>query len=129
MDDVLTEIASERRRQIEKEGWAPEHDDGHRKGELALAAALYATPIPLFAVQVQKPPLSAAGHEGAVSWMDPWPFKRWRHVRHDLDVQVKDGDKRATTEPRRALIKAAALIVAEIERLDRAALKEQSHAS
>jgi hypothetical protein len=31
-------IAAERRRQIEAEGWTPEHDDQHSDGVLALAA-------------------------------------------------------------------------------------------
>lgn len=35
-------IAAERQRQIEKEGWTPEHDDDHEHGELAVAAAWYA---------------------------------------------------------------------------------------
>lgn len=37
-------IAEERRRQIEAEGWTPEHDDQHDDEELALAAACYAMP-------------------------------------------------------------------------------------
>ena len=36
-------IAAERRRQVEKEGWTAEHDSGHPSGELAMAAACYAT--------------------------------------------------------------------------------------
>lgn len=35
---ALEDIAAERRRQIEVEGWAPEHDDLHRDGVLARAA-------------------------------------------------------------------------------------------
>lgn len=38
---VIDEIAAERRRQIEAEGWSPEHDDTHDDGELALAAQCY----------------------------------------------------------------------------------------
>ncbi|MFV0348332.1 MAG: hypothetical protein ACK5JO_07070 [Halodesulfovibrio sp.] len=37
-------IAAERARQIEKEGWTPEHDDQHEPEELELAAACYAMP-------------------------------------------------------------------------------------
>jgi hypothetical protein len=36
-------IALERQRQIVKEGWTNEHDDFHDEGELAIAAACYAT--------------------------------------------------------------------------------------
>src|SRR5665213_827262 len=35
-------IAHERKRQIETEGWTPEHDDAHTLGELAAAGACYA---------------------------------------------------------------------------------------
>jgi hypothetical protein len=35
----IERIAAERRRQVEAEGWTPEHDDGHRYGHLARAAA------------------------------------------------------------------------------------------
>ncbi len=36
-------IAAERRRQVEVEGWTPEHDAEHVNGELAVAASCYAT--------------------------------------------------------------------------------------
>lgn len=34
-------IAAERQRQLEAEGWTPEHDDGHTHTELSSAAACY----------------------------------------------------------------------------------------
>ncbi len=40
--DGVAAIAAERRRQVEAEGWTPEHDDQHTRGELARAAACYA---------------------------------------------------------------------------------------
>ena len=96
---VIEEIAAERRRQIEAEGWTPEHDDTHRFGEMARAAAFYA----LHAGWSQ--------HPRATGWPTfppgSWPFE---------DEWWKPKD------PRRDLVRAAALIVAEIERLDRAAL-------
>jgi hypothetical protein len=76
-------IAAERQRQIEAEGWTPEHDDGHATGDLAEAAAAYTlNDVTLF----------------------PWP-DWW-----------KPG-----TDPVRRLVKAGALIAAEIDRLSRAA--------
>ena len=36
-------IARERQRQIEREGWTPEHDDEHTRGELVGAAMCYAS--------------------------------------------------------------------------------------
>lgn len=85
---VIDEIAAERRRQIGEEGWTPEHDDEHRTGEMAQAAACYA---------LRATPLLDLAHD-AWPWSDAW----WKpkDLRHDL-------------------IRAAALIVAEIERLDR----------
>lgn len=83
-------IAAERRRQVEAEGWTPEHDDGHTQGEIARAAACYAMP-------------PESRRDGVLlHW--PWKTTDW-----------KPGDRI------RDLEKAGALIVAEIERLSRAA--------
>lgn len=84
---AIEDIAAERRRQIEAEGWTPEHDDNHRDGAMAEAAACYC-----IGSQYDLRP-------------DRWPWHKdwWK-----------------PTTRRRNLIKAAALIVAEIERLDRA---------
>lgn len=88
---ALEDIAAERKRQIEVEGWTPDHDDKHDDESLIQAAAAYC----LMAAEL---PQSAT---------DVWPYgwgSKWLK----------------STEPRRDLVKAAALIVAEIERLDRA---------
>lgn len=80
-------------RQLVSEGWTEEHDDRHEKGELLLAAISYA---------------------GAVAWPDenpekgkprpcddwPWARKWWK----------------PSDEPIRNLVKAAALVIAEIAR-------------
>jgi hypothetical protein len=39
---ALADIANERLRQIEQEDWTPAHDDQHKAGEMARAAAAYA---------------------------------------------------------------------------------------
>jgi hypothetical protein len=90
---VIEEIAAERRRQIEAEGWTPEHDDTHTDGVLALAGACYAI----------------LGSKRSVP-AGLWPWRR-------------EGEWPKPKTPRRDLIRAAALIVAEIERLDRAESK------
>lgn len=104
-EHIILAIARERERQISDEGWTAKHDDDHKRGEMADAAAAYAIgpgryPFSVGVVENprQSPPL-----------MWPWALKWW-----------KPGNRR------RDLVKAAALIVAEIERLDRAA-RRSSH--
>lgn len=89
---AVDEIAAERRRQVEVEGWTPEHDDGHRRGELAFAGASYAV-------------ISSGQISDVIVARQLWPWDRnyWK-----------------PTDRRRDLVKAGALIIAEIERLDRA---------
>ncbi len=95
---VIDEIAAERRRQIEVEGWTAKHDDQHIGGVLAQAAAAYAMAGSLDGDDRDE--------DSMFSCRMTWPFEReWFKP----------------TTPRRDLIKAAALIVAEIERLDRIA--------
>lgn len=66
----IERIAKERKRQTDKLGWSPEHDDAHDGGELAMAAACYASPERLY---VQRK--FAAG----VSFVDPFP-SHWPDV-------------------------------------------------
>ena len=88
-------IAKERERQIEKEGWTKEHDAKHHENDLAVAASAYAMP------------------DGARTFMHTcdnvylpifWPFdaKWWKPTPDD---RVKE------------LVKAGALIAAEIDRI------------
>lgn len=91
-------IAEERQRQITEEGWDKEHDDRHDGGELARAAACYATPA--YMREFGK-------HDNAVDdapkgW--PWGKEWWKPNRDDRI---------------RELVKAGALIAAEIDRLQR----------
>ena len=93
---VIEEIAAERRRQIEAEGWSIEHDDSHMDGDMANAAACYAMHPNTREIAISQISLRA--------WVWPTEWVGW----------WKPKDRR------RDLIRAAALIVAEIERLDRA---------
>lgn len=90
---VIKEIAAERQRQIDEEGRTAEHDDEHDKGEMVAAAVCYCLPY--------------AGKDS--DWIAallkriwPWSWPWWK-----------------PKDRRRDLIRAGALIVAEIERLDR----------
>ena len=109
MGEIVKEIGTERNRQVFEEGWTSDHDDGHHDDSLSMAAACYAAPEQLYRQQ--------RGGGGECSFVDPWPWPinfRGNQVR-DFTEANKDGKSR-----RRQLIIAAALIVAEIERLDRA---------
>lgn len=95
--EAWRDVIAERTRQIAQEGWSSEHDDDHADGELALAAAAYAEN-------------TASGYDDAGTPLDeeppitwPWAEKWWK-----------------PSSRRRDLVKAAALLLAEIERLDRA---------
>lgn len=88
---AVLDVAAERRRQIEGEGWEPEHDDEHTHGELVQAAA----------------DLCLDGTDFRV--VDP-----------DGDRMIGWGlTERHHSDRRRQLVIAGALILAEIERLDR----------
>ena len=108
-DDARTgiqRIVDERARQIAKEGWTPEHDDEHTKGELALVAALCATPIRLLERVVYD--------DDYVLFQDPWPSS-WDR---EWDKRLKRRDPELCRISRiRELEKAGALIAAEIDRL------------
>lgn len=106
-DVILSDVRAERQRQIAA-GYGPEHDDQHTEAQLAQAAATYA----LAAAAALQAGIEAEtdirrlqqAAEGA------WPW--WRNG------QYPPAFDRAT--PRERLIQAAALLLAEIEREDRA---------
>lgn len=99
--DVIAEIAAERQRQVEDEGWTPEHDDQHDNNQLALAAACYAIGATGISRGISDLEHGVEATLSARLW--PWSMDWWK-----------------PKDRRRDLIRAAALIVAEIERLDRA---------
>lgn len=88
MPQAWLDVQAERRRQINVEGWTPEHDDLYCAAELPRAAAAYI--------------LNGANDEAPAIW--PFVVKWW-----------KPRDARSN------YVRAGALILAEIERLDRAA--------
>ena len=88
--DALFLIAKERQRQIEEEGWDESHDDEHEHGELAAAAACYSIPP-------ETPNFNSLKME---LW--PWSDEWWKPK-----GRVSD------------LVRAGALILAELERIRR----------
>ncbi len=102
-------IADERARQMGIEGWTPEHDEMHDKGELAWAATCYAAPETVYVVKVDP--------KRGASWQEPWP------VEWVPNLYRGDGGNAPWRRPEadriRQLVKAGALIAAEIDRLQR----------
>ncbi len=104
------DVIVERERQLNVEGWTPEHDDEHDPGALAAAATAYA----LHAADVLNPSSQGdASYEHTVPPMWPWSADWWK----------PSGSGTNQAGARRDLIKAAALIFAEIEKDDRAAAR------
>lgn len=97
------DVFSERHRQVAAEGWTVVHDNSHQNGQLARAAACYA----VSGSSDQSDQTAAL----LVSLAWPWDENWWK-----------------PTSKRRDLVKAGALILAEIERLDRAALNPSPEA-
>nr|WP_315596122.1 hypothetical protein [uncultured Cupriavidus sp.] len=92
--EASRDVLAERHRQISAEGWTPKHDDKATDGALSLAAATYA----LHGLLPTRGSLP-------LTW--PWAPEGWK-----------------PSAPRHNLVKVGALILAEIERFDRAAAGE-----
>lgn len=97
--EALRDVIAERKRQIDVEGWSPEHDDQHERGTLAAAAACYALSARkgLSYAHAIREPLKAHIRQ-------LWPFGY---------------DWLKPKNPRADLVRAGALILAEIEAIDR----------
>jgi len=103
-------IAAERERQIHSEGWTSNHDAQHSTGELAIAGACYALRIS----QVHLPTSvnSPRGLESQIDFTRPLP--------NQITWPWDNEWYKPTPENRvRQLVKAGALIAAEIDRLQR----------
>lgn len=103
---AVRELLAERRRQVREEGYTLDRDNQYTEGQLAEAASSYAfwaepcsqRPETLNDLRVKPPAL----------W--PWAPESWK-----------------PTNQRLMLIKAGALILAELERLDRKVVQEVRH--
>jgi hypothetical protein len=103
MESGISLISAERKRQIEEEGWTPQHDDEHDNYEMSSAACCYAQMGrggPYSNPTAGKPPRG-------------WPI-RWG-----------DGWWKPNPDPIKNLVKAGALIAAEIDRLQRVRNKKE----
>jgi hypothetical protein len=103
-------IAAERARQMAEEGYTSEHDDANGGDDIAMAAACYAAPEPIF---VRRD--FAAG----TVYRDPWPWNE-RLDKRPYNGNVLILETTTMAQRIRLLEKAGALIAAEIDRLLRA---------
>jgi hypothetical protein len=92
----VQEIHDERKRQVDVEGWTPEHDDAHDDAQMLRAAVLYYH----HATRPADWPLAMRADGAPVGW--PWEAAGWK-----------------PKDPRRTLIVAGALCLAERERIYR----------
>lgn len=86
-------IQEERTRQVTEEGWSSAHDRNHEIGELTKAALCY----------LEAGCYAAATHKILADPPDCWPWKQ--------------SDWKPTENPVRNLVKAGALVAAEIDKL------------
>lgn len=114
MSKAIDDVIAERKRQQDEEGWSADHDDDHKDGSLSIAAACYAlNHEPTVMVLNMEAcdldgPLEGLGYEidNMLEDAEGWPWNsHW--------------DKRDKHDLRRSMVIAAALLVADIERLDR----------
>lgn len=109
MTKAWDDVIKERRRQVDEECWSIAHDDRHVDGAMARAAAVYAYASTLsddVRKQIAGGFVSAGAPVIATAAMAAiWPA--------DWETWWKPKDRR------RDLVRAAALLLAEIERLDR----------
>ncbi len=103
-------IIAERKRQVDEEDYSLEHDDEHTGGALALAAAIYATPELLY----DKQDYAKSTVFQVVTGPSGWGLK----IPYDGNVPLPNHTL-STTERIDQLVKSGALIIAEIERLQR----------
>jgi hypothetical protein len=106
MSKATDDVLAERQRQIEAEGWTEEHDDQHVGGSMAAAAACYAMHSALEegirSGEIERYCDRTAPFDEFVPKFWPWDKEWWK-----------------PKGARRNLVRAAALLIAEVERLDR----------
>lgn len=104
MSKAIDDVIAERNAHRTREGFTDIRDDQYTDESLAAAAACYAQPEDTRQMVARYAPGASIGHYVPALWPESWGGSWWK----------TDGRRR------RDLVKAAALLIAEIERLDRA---------
>ena len=111
-------ITEERKRQVESEGWTAQHDSHHIQDEMAIVAALYATPLSFSKMMTRIDVGDVSGGRG--------DCPVWGELRYTVPTMYplswhpcwwSPGDHDGNPDRVRDLVKAGALIAAEIDRL------------
>ena len=103
MSASILAIAAERRRQIDVEGWTAEHDSNHARGALALAGACYALSAASRRFRDAGADRLANNIKASADCLWPWEKGWWK-----------------PQDNRRDLVRAGALIAAELDKMDAA---------
>lgn len=106
MSLAILDVLNERHRQRAEEHFSPSADDKLLKGELARAGACYA----MSAIPAEALPRAPQELPVLVGFLWPFVWSSWK-----------------PKTPREDLVRAAALLIAEVERIDRASLPGLPH--
>lgn len=99
---AAADVLAERKRQVSVEGWTPSHEDTLKNNEMAFAAACYAFHAAAASWDLEDCGTEYDSHPAPKNW--PWEPEWWKPKSARAD-----------------LVRAGALILAELERIDRAA--------
>lgn len=108
--DVLSDIQQERNRQQVAEGYTSDHDDKHADGSLVYGAVCYS-----LATRADGDTWLEVHNSNGALRVTP------RELADSLWPWTRPASAPKATEKRKRLVQAAALLVAEIERMDRIA--------
>lgn len=99
---AIKDVINERQRQVNQEFYSIENDDEYKENELVRAAACYTNNVVSRGWTYSESDLETYQSEEAPDFW-PWDLDFWK-----------------PKSPRKDLVRAAALLIAEIERIDRA---------
>lgn len=105
----IERIAAERLRQVTAEKFDAQHDQEHKKNELAWAAVCFAAPDRVY---------TKKDFATSIAFDDPWPWEaQWDKRPRPSQGNFPEPEKATKKQRIDLLTKAGALIAAEIDRL------------